>query len=314
MIFDKKKKKPRKPMCVWLLALLLLPTLAKADDPFPLNADTYVTGCHLPGSCAVAMASTGTTTSTTNVITINGDANRKFIFGAASDASMSLKFGDGGTTAGQTLSIIGSTADADDDSQLCVAAGGACQSTGRSGYFNSYGNEVASVGGGIQVIGGNATTGHVDIGVGNASALVRVLNASSTPVASYDNNGTLAFIQTGSYVQMAAYVPTMVATPVLGTNNVLPGMNVIPTAAANTAAFLGAATPVAGQQFKIYNNSGAAVRIVGTGAATINGGTAGKYIAMAASSYMECLTVSSAILQCPFYSVNGAVAAVPTPA
>jgi len=73
-------------------------------------------------------------------------------------------------------------------------------------------------------------------------------------------------------------------------------------------------TPVPGQQFKIYNNAGNAVRIKGAGAATINGGTAGKYIEMAAASYMECMTLTTAIQQCPFYSVNGAVAAVPTPA
>ncbi len=64
----------------------------------------------------------------------------------------------------------------------------------------------------------------------------------------------------------------------------------------------------------IYNNDGAAVRIKGAGAAVINGGTAGKYIEMGVGSYMECMTLTTAIQQCPFYTVNGVVAAMPTPA
>lgn len=128
------------------------------------------------------------------------------------------------------------------------------------------------------------------------------------------NGGNIIFNTPGKYVQQVAYVPTMAATPALGTNQILPGLSIIPTAAAGTAAWLGASTPVAGQQFSIYNNSGAVVRVKGAGAATINGGAAGTWIGMAAASYMECKTLTTGVQVCPFYSVNGAVAAAPTPA
>jgi hypothetical protein len=88
-------------------------------------------------------------------------------------------------------------------------------------------------------------------------------------------------------------VPTMAATPVVGTNVFSPGLNVVPTAAANTAAFLGAATPVPGQEFIINNSGPNAVRVKAAGGATLNGATAGGYISVPTLATVRCITASA---------------------
>ena len=105
--------------------------------------------------------------------------------------------------------------------------------------------------------------------------------------------GTSVKFSSGANSVLTAYVPTMVATPVTGTNFFAPGLNIIPTAAANTAAFIGPATPVAGQQFRIVNASGAAVRAKAAGGATLNGATAGGYISIANLATVDCITAST---------------------
>jgi hypothetical protein len=102
----------------------------------------------------------------------------------------------------------------------------------------------------------------------------------------------------GANAQLAVYVPTMAATPVAGTNMIVPGLNIVPTAAANTAAFIGAATPVVGQQFVVVNNSGATVRLKASGGATLNGATAGGYIGVASLATVRCTTVSATNQTC----------------
>jgi hypothetical protein len=105
--------------------------------------------------------------------------------------------------------------------------------------------------------------------------------------------GTSLVFASGANSQLAAYVPTLAATPVAGTNQYLPGLNIIPTNAANNAGFLGAATPVVGQQFRIVNASGAAQRIKASGGATLNGATAGGYISIASLATVDCITAAS---------------------
>lgn len=73
---------------------------------------------------------------------IGGDANRLLTYNAASDTALTLKFGDGGTTAVQQLLISASTADADDDSTLILAGGGADGGT-RGASITLPGEEVA---------------------------------------------------------------------------------------------------------------------------------------------------------------------------
>jgi hypothetical protein len=93
--------------------------------------------------------------------------------------------------------------------------------------------------------------------------------------------------------RLSAYVPTLAATPVAGTNLFKPGLNVIPTNAASNAGFLGAATPVVGQQFRIINNSGAAQFIKASGGATLNGAQAGGKISIASLAIVDCITMST---------------------
>ena len=120
------------------------------------------------------------------------------------------------------------------------------------------------------------------------------LSAAYTPVAIVNASKGIAFQSAGQGVTFSAFVPTMVATPVAGTNIFKPGLNVVPTAAANTAAFLGAATPIVGEHFIINNsNSANAVRVKAAGGATLNGATAGGYISLAALATVECYTASS---------------------
>lgn len=117
------------------------------------------------------------------------------------------------------------------------------------------------------------------------AAKVDELYSSAIPVAPVYSSGVNA--------QLAAYVPTLAATPVTGTNRYLPGLNIIPTNAANNAGFLGASTPVVGQQFRIVNASGAAQRIKASGGATLNGATAGGYISIASLATVDCITASA---------------------
>lgn len=105
--------------------------------------------------------------------------------------------------------------------------------------------------------------------------------------------GTSLVFSSGANSVLTAYVPTLAATPVAGTNQFLPGLNVVPTHAANTAGFLGAATPVPGQQFTIVNESGNAIRVKAAGGATLNGATAGGYISVANLATVDCITASS---------------------
>jgi hypothetical protein len=119
------------------------------------------------------------------------------------------------------------------------------------------------------------------------------LSSGSTPVAIVNTSKGLAFQTAGQNVSLAAFVPTMVATPVAGTNIFKPGLNVVPTAAANTAAFLGAATPIVGEQFRINNASGASVRVKAAGGATLNGATAGGYVVVPNLASVSCFTASA---------------------
>lgn len=208
--------------------------------------------------------------------------------------------------------IRANTSDAADSKYITIAGGGAFAGSGSRGANCRINGNEASGGGDFQCDTGDASGSDILFDLNNAASSFAIRAGSTTFVSADQTEGIIT--AAGKYINSTAYVPTMAATPALGTNQVLPGINVVPTAAANTAAWLGASTPVPGQMFKIYNNSGAAVRIKGAGAALINGGTAGKYIEMAIASYMECVTLSTGIQQCPFYSVNGAVAAVPTPA
>lgn len=92
---------------------------------------------------------------TSAVIRAEADPQRLFTFDGASDTALTLTFGDGGTTAAQILSINSATADADDDSTLCLAGGGTCGSSSRGAFSALYGNEHATLAGQANLVTGN---------------------------------------------------------------------------------------------------------------------------------------------------------------
>ena len=122
------------------------------------------------------------------------------------------------------------------------------------------------------------------------AAKVDQLYSSSVPVA--------PVYRVGVNAQLGAHVPTPAATPVANVNRVLPGLNIVPTAAANTAMFIGAATPVPGQQFVVTNSGPNAVRLKAAGGATLNGATAGGFISLAANATVQCYTASPSNQTC----------------
>lgn len=99
---------------------------------------------------------------------------------------------------------------------------------------------------------------------------------------------------------------TAAATPVAGTNDLKGYVVAIPTVAANAACLL--PTPAAAGISKIIMNTGAnAVRVKPGSTNTINGGTAGAYLPLAALSSMDCVSTSTTNWNCDV------ARAVPTP-
>lgn len=93
--------------------------------------------------------------------TVGADSNRRLTFDASSDTALTLQFGDSGTTAAQTFTLSGNTSDADDDSILNLASGGATGIT-RGAYSTLAGNE-SSDSGAYRIFSGNFATADVSI-------------------------------------------------------------------------------------------------------------------------------------------------------
>ncbi len=140
-------------------------SLSGADVLFPSNLkianNTYLQARNAAGSADIDVIKIDATDDTlinsdasdTIKLQIGGDANRLFTFDASSDTALTLKFGDAGTTAAQTLTISSSTSDADDDSVLFISAGGAASQTRGSGVF-LYGNEAGGTPGELGLVSG----------------------------------------------------------------------------------------------------------------------------------------------------------------
>lgn len=123
-----------------------------ATDDTILNADTGdVIGLAVAGTTEVSidndlLAFSGTAPTIQSagslIFKMSADAQRLITYAAASDTAFTEKWGDGGVTAAQQLTISASTADADDDSSLFLSAGGAYANDGtRGGGIRLSGNE-----------------------------------------------------------------------------------------------------------------------------------------------------------------------------
>lgn len=91
---------------------------------------------------------------TSQILRVRQDAQRLFTWDASSDTAFTWKFGDAGTTAVQQLTVSASTADADDDSTLILAGGGAYAADGSRGASITLPGEEVSGGSDITYVAG----------------------------------------------------------------------------------------------------------------------------------------------------------------
>lgn len=86
------------------------------------------------------------------------DLNRRFTFAATSDVNHYLWFGDGGSTADQSLWIQGPNADGDDDYYMVLGS-----TTDRAGQVSVFGNEHSGSPGNVKIKVGNAANAYLYI-------------------------------------------------------------------------------------------------------------------------------------------------------
>ena len=142
------------------------------------------------------------------------------------------------------------------------------------------------------------TTGAYNMTIGTNGTGTFKLVAAGTPVANIDSGGITYEAGKGPAI-IADTSPVFISTPVTGTNYVKQGFSVVPaTATANTAAFIGAATPTPGAVFKVYNGSASSVYLKAAGGATINGAQAAGRFVLATLCTVECIYSSATNLVC----------------
>lgn len=91
---------------------------------------------------------------------------------------------------GTSFFIYPNSADAADNRTVNIASGGSASST-RGGYQSLYGNEVATVGGGIDLVAGATTTGHIRLYTTNATPEIQFFT-NSLQRWSVDGSGNIS--------------------------------------------------------------------------------------------------------------------------
>lgn len=140
---------------------------------------------------------------------LQGDSNRLLNFAGASDTSLSLTWGDGGSTAAQGFNILASTSDADDDSTLTMAGGGAIGSS-RGASLQLKGNEASGAGDASLVAGDasgsivtiNAPASNGTINFTDNSALRWQIEADGDLVSQATNGGDVVMSKAGATLQL----------------------------------------------------------------------------------------------------------------
>lgn len=91
-----------------------------------------------------------------------------------------------------------------------------------------------------------------------------------------------------------------ISSPTPGINVLYPGDNLVPaTPTANTAVFVGPATPIPGQEFVVENQSPSTIRLKAAGAATMNlQGSAGGWVDLLTLRRAHCKTLSTTQQTC----------------
>ena len=184
---------------ILILAAIVLGSVSSAYADCESDLGLVFTPAQRVALCSVLdpIETSEITSSSSITLEVDSDAQRVFTFDASSDTALTQTFGDGGTTAAQTFALSASTADADDDSTVVIAGGGALGTAGdRGSSIKLTGNETTT------------DTGRIDISSGNVSGTdvylrtaddVHVTNLAGTLMITMDGTtGTLISQGTGS--------------------------------------------------------------------------------------------------------------------
>lgn len=161
-----------------------------AEDEIRLatNCDSGTTSVSTIGSDGISL-----TSESAYVITVDGDPQRKFTFDASSDTALTMKFGDGGTTAAQEFTISGSTSNTDDDSVLNLTGGGSL-TNGSGAYIQLYGNQASGFGAVNIITGGD--NGSEDITLGATDDTIIRLSLDQNRLITFDAASDTALVMT----------------------------------------------------------------------------------------------------------------------
>jgi hypothetical protein len=209
------------------------------------------------------------------IIQLEDDANRVVTLDAASDTALAVKFGDGGTTAAQNLSITGGTSAGDDDQQICISGGGACADLARGSYISVEGEEDG--GGGDVVVGAvddvtiTATDDLVLQGQGSGD-LITLAGGGTTPDLTIAD--TQITVASGTFLGLG--VATLAAAGTDNTNAGAVAQQVTyVTASDGTKGVILPASTGTGNIYVVHNTVNAQnLKVYPDASGTINGGTA----------------------------------------
>lgn len=131
-----------------------------------LDNNVYLKGDNQAGSATINILKINTSddlvinssASDDLILQLEDDASRLITFDAGSDTALSMRYGDGSTTATQVFVLSGSSSDADDDGTLQVCGGGAYATNGSRGACISLPGEEVAGGGDITYTAGGSDT------------------------------------------------------------------------------------------------------------------------------------------------------------
>lgn len=252
---------------------------------------------------AFAGASTTITTAANTLVYLPvADTNRRFVFAAANDTNHYLQFGDGGSTAAQTLFVNPTTGDADDDARIQI--GGADNT--RGAYIIVDGNEHSTNPGNLQLVAGNVGSGKVSIKTIGAQPIeIETTNAVRWQIEAdgdIANNattgGNIIFQKDLTGIIDSTEAPAA-AGNALADATVLTANVTFVSAADGTKGVKFGTAPVGGTRYVIYNTANAALKVYpGEAGDQINAAGAGTAVSVAAYASLYCHASSAAQIWC----------------
>lgn len=298
-----KKSKPRKPYCL-IIALILLASSVQAQTVendliglgMPAEQAEYLAGIIPAGAVldnnVYLQADNAAGNDTVPLIGLNAtddtviksdsgdpiilnpyeDAQRLFTFNASSDTAFSLTFGDGGTTAGQNLTISGGAGTDDDDTELTLAGGSSGTNT-EGAYLSVTGNE-ASPAGRVTLSAGNVANALIRFVMEDSTSSVDIVDATTGTLWSFENDGDLSSnATTGGNLVMAntakqvVYPAALIVTPATALTPVAAARfsqryNALATAAPTLSVMFAQPTASVGKKFSVWNQGASPVIII----------------------------------------------------